>query len=227
MFKGIQDIKLGSKVELIVYDPEDGKIDINFICQIENLINDEKLIITAPIFEAKVYPVRVGSKIEAYIYRKNYIYKLVGEIIDRMVVDNIPLLEMFITGKITKAQRRQFFRWQCNIPVTFTTEQHGEHEGIPDNYINGATKDLSGGGFLAKVDQFVDKDAILKGLLKLSGITEVNFSGKVIKSTRITVDGKESFILNVAFTDIGFAEREKIVAYIFNQQRNLLKKGLR
>ncbi|MHB8064725.1 MAG: flagellar brake domain-containing protein [Ruminiclostridium sp.] len=110
--ENFKDIPIGTKMELSVTDPIEGELNIGFISQIEGYIDENAFRISAPIFEAKVYPIRVNSHIEAYLfYKSNQIYKITGYIENRLIVDDIALLDLRITEKLIRIQRRQFFRF--------------------------------------------------------------------------------------------------------------------
>lgn len=216
-------IPIGAKVEMTVFDPLEGKLDIDFISQIEGAIDDSIIQISAPIFEAKVYPVKVNSKIEAFLYWESHVYKFVGFVADRLVINEIPILSVRMTEKIQRIQRRTFFRFNCSVPVILSEMHEGQEQNIA---IPGLTHDLSGGGMSAVTDKPLKKGSILKGSLQLEDGYSVNFEGKVIRIEKLMTN-EVSYISSLSFINIGYKDREKVVGYIFDQQRKLLKKGLR
>ncbi len=223
MLKGINDIQIGMRLELIVYNEKDEKTEASFICSIEDIVDNNKIVITAPIYEHNVFPVRVDSFVEGYVIKDNYIFKIVGTVSDRMVINDIPLLVITITEKIVKASRRQYFRCKCSSPVFFVEE----NQDLYDNSIqvHTVTKDLSGGGFSAVIDKKLHINTMIKGVLTLNNEIEVSFIGQVIKCIPYIMNSNQS-LLGVSFRDISYKDRERIVAYVFRQQRKLLKKGL-
>ncbi len=222
VLESINDIQIGMRVELTVFE-DNQKIGTLFICSIEDILDNNRIVITAPIYEHNVFPVRVGAYVEAYIIIGNYIYKIIGEVSNRMITNDIPLLVVTITEKIVKASRRQYFRCKCSIPVFFVEE----NQDLYDNSIqvHSVTKDLSGGGFSAVIDNKLPSNSIIKGILTIGDNIEVLFVGQVIKCIPYSLNGNQ-VLMRVSFKDISFKDREKIVAYVFNQQRKLLKKGL-
>jgi len=220
------DVPIGTKVELSVIDPIEGKLNIGFVSQIEGYINADIIRISAPIFEAKVYPVKVNSKIEAYLFFKsNQIYRISGFVYDRLIVDDIALLDVRVTENLQKIQRRQFFRYDCLVPITFYEQQSN---GLEDDFkeISGVIIDLSGGGLSALTDEPLNKDIVIKGRFILDDNLIV-FSPKLIRCYRNIINNELKYVSSISFIDIGYKERERIVEFIFNQQRLLLKKGLR
>lgn len=225
--ENIIDIPIGTKIELSVIDPIEGKLDIGFVSQIEEYIDENAIRISAPILEAKVYPIRVNSHVEAYLfYKSNQIYRTAGYVENRFIVDNIALLDLRVTERLRKIQRRQFFRFSCSVSVVFY-ERHSSELGKDDMGIFGQTIDLSGGGFSALTDVPLCKDTLLKGKLKLDEDNIMDFNGKVIRCEKTVINNTLKYVSSISFIVIGYKERERIVEYIFNLQRLLLKKGHR
>lgn len=220
-----EDIPIGTKIELNVVDPVQGKLNINFISQIENFKDENIIIISAPIFEAKVFPVRVNSKVEAYAYRGDHLNKIVGFIENRLFIDGIAVLEVRVVESIQRIQRRRFFRFDCSVPVVFYEKPEANDQDAIQ--IAGRTLNLSGGGLLAITDKPLTKGLDLPGQIWLGNDTSVEFNGKVIRCASEVINEELKYISSIGFIDIGYKQREMIVGYIFDQQRILLKKGLR
>ncbi len=210
---------------MTVVDPVEGKIDIGFVSQLEGFTDVNIIRISAPIHGAKVYPVRVNSYIEAYLFCKaSQIYRVVGYVTDRLIIDDIALLDVRVKEKPEKIQRRQYYRFDCRVPVCFDLPAADE----PGKYdqISGHTIDISGGGLSAITDKMLTADSVITGSLPLDDY-ELEFKGKVIRCRREIINEELKYISSIGFIDIEYKEREKIVGFIFNQQRELLRKGLR
>jgi c-di-GMP-binding flagellar brake protein YcgR len=225
--ENFRDIPIGTKMELNVTDPIEGKLDIGFVSQIEGIIDENIVRISAPIHEARVYPIRINSRIEAYLfYKSNQIYKVSGYVVDRLIVDDIALLDLKATEKIQKIQRRQFYRFKCSVPVTFDVLQSKDLEEVSEE-IFGHTIDLSGGGLSTLTGKPLWENNYLQGKLELEDGNFIDFNGKVIRCIKKIVNDELKYISSIVFTDIDYKKRERIVGFIFNQQRLLLKKELR
>ncbi len=221
----LKDFSLGTKIEMTVVDPVEGRLDIGFVSQLEGFTDVNIIRISAPVREAKVYPVRVNSYIEAYLFCKaTQIYRIVGYVIDRLIIDDLALLDVRVTEKPEKVQRRQYYRFDCRVPVGFNPPSADE----PGKYdqISGHTVDISGGGLSAITDKMLTADSVVSGSLSLDDY-ELKFEGKVIRCRREIINEELKYISSISFVDIEYKEREKIVGFIFNQQRELLRKGLR
>lgn len=223
--KTFSDLPIGTKIEMTVVDPEDGKLDILFVSQIEGFGEANIMRISAPIYEAKVFPVRVNSHLEAYLFlNQSIIYAVSGVVVDRSNNDGFAILEVNVTKDIKKIQRRQYFRFDCSVPVLFFQPDTGDPDEMEE--IIGKTIDISGGGLSALTENMLESNAILKGYLELDDI-RVGFSGKILRCIRYNKSDEVKYLSSVSFTDIEYKDREKIVGFIFNRQRELLKRGLR
>jgi len=225
--KNLRDIPIGTKIELTVIDPSKGKLDIGFVSQIEDYIDEDVIRIAAPIFEAKVYPIRVRSHIEAYLfYNSNQVYRIAGFVENRLIADDIALIDLRVTEKIQIIQRRQFFRFECSVPIIFYGQQANGLEER-NREIFGDTIDLSGGGLSALTKEPLNEKTQLKGKIQLDDDSLVDFDGEVIRCIKNIINNELKYISSINFIDIDYKKREKIVGFIFNQQRLLLNKGLR
>lgn len=219
------DIPIGTKLELTVTDPMEGKIDIDFISQIEGYTDVNTMRILAPIYEAKIYPVKVNSHIEAYLfYKSNQVFQIKGVVTNRIIIDDIAFLDMRVTENVKRIQRRQYFRFDCSVPVAFYDKPKEEEQQEPEIY--GHTVDLSGGGLSVITEIALVKDKLIGGYIDL-GEYKVNFVGKVLRCNRKIINDELQYISSISFSDMGFKDREKIVGYIFSRQRMLLNKWLR
>jgi c-di-GMP-binding flagellar brake protein YcgR len=223
--QNLRDVPVGTKIELSVTDTIEGKLNIGFVSQIEDYIDESVIRISAPIHEAKVYPVKLNSYIEGYLFLKsNQIYRMVGYVQNRLIIDDIAFLDIVVTEKLRKIQRRQFFRFTCSVPVTFFIQNQNK-PGEELKKISGNTIDLSGGGLSALTNEPLENDIQLKGTLVLDDTNYIDFSAKVIRCTENILKEEKKYVSSIGFIDIDYIDREKVVAFIFDQQRLLLKKS--
>jgi c-di-GMP-binding flagellar brake protein YcgR len=220
MVKSYRELPIGTKIEMTVIDPLKGNIDIGFISQIEDFAEENVLKISAPIFRTEIYPISTNSKIEAFLfYKSSIVYKIVGYVINRTVVDNIALLELKVTEDITRIQRREFFRFECNVPIAIFLDEQA-------NIMQGRTLDISGGGLSCITSKGMQIDSNINGRIYLDD-NALEFSGKVIRSNENIINDSINYISSINFSNLSGKDREKIIAFIFNNQRTLLKRGLK
>ncbi len=221
----LKEFSIGTKIEMTVTDPFDGRLDIGFVSQLEGFTDVNVIRISAPIHEAKVYPVRVNSSIEAYLFcNANQIYMIKGYVTDRLIIDDIAMLDIKVTREPERIQRRQYYRFDCNIPVCFYEPKDDGSDEFDE--IEGYSLDISGGGISAVTDKMLPADRKMAGKILLDDYT-LSFTGKIVRCNKKIINEEIKYVSSVSFVDIEYKEREKIVSFIFSQQRELLKKGLR
>lgn len=221
----LHEFSIGTKIEMTVVDPIEGKLDIGFVSQLEGFVDVNIIRISAPIYESKVYPVRVHSFIEAYLFcAANQIFRVVGYVKDRLIIDDIALLDVRVTEKPERIQRRQFYRFECRIPMDFTLVS-SDKQNTTSEY-SGYTIDVSGGGLSCVTNESINVDSIIQGFMTLDSYS-LEFKGKVVRTRREIINEEVKYISSVSFIDLEHKDREKIISFIFNQQRELLRKGLR
>lgn len=159
------------------------------------------------------------------------LYRAEGFCIGRKKEGNILLNAVALTTETAKFQRREYYRESCNIPVDFKeiTENIEELSNIDmireflagdTETISGTILDISGGGirFSSNVRLKTGVYNIYKfDILNKGEPEEILVVGYVIASDR--VEGHQAFHNRVQFIFRSDKEREKIISFVFNEQR--------
>lgn len=222
----LSGIKTGTKIELEVFDNNGDKIIPNFTSQMEVVLDEKTAIIAAPIFERAIYPLRLGWHFNAYFRIKNELYKFRGKVTGRGSSDGIAHIRVEILDEIVKIQRREYFRFECYIPIRYRVVSFVETEADENPYKNAVTCDLSGGGCAIKLEEEISLGETVECELDLEENKTVYFQGRVVRSVKRRDDPKYGFELGILFSKIEYRDKEAIIRYIFKQQRKLRKKGL-
>ncbi len=238
---------IGNKIEMHEINTSMRKNNLNdeperiYISQLlEFDEEDEELLsIAMPIYEGKLIPLETGRRFDLYFYAQKGIYACCGEIVNRYKSNNIYVLVVRLTTELKKHQRRQYFRLETNIEVqykVFTKDEEkyyhlmGKISDDMENrpYTAGVSIDISGGGI-----RFVAKEGIEAGSKVLISINPSSNGvecscravAKVISSGKSR--GKENVFENrIEFVDIKDNERERLIKYIFNEERNQRKRRM-
>ena len=149
--------------------------------------------------------------------------------------DNLHVVEIGLESKLIKVQRREYFRLSCSIPATIrcmTVMNEGKDDFKDSDFskeeIECTIIDISGGGIKAYSKQMFEKSSVvlLNFTLKFNnGNKEKSIIGKVVDSFKNAND-ESVFDNRFQFIDVSKSDRDEIVKYIFEQQRNILKKEL-
>lgn len=244
----IEDVlSIGNKIEMHEVNTSmrkkesDDELERVYVSQLlEFDEDDEELVnIAMPIYEGKLIPLETGRKFDLFFYAQKGIYACAGEIVNRYKSNNIYILVVRLTSDLKKHQRRQYFRLETNLEVkykVFTEEDEkyyrlmgkfsDEMEKRP--YSAGVSIDISGGGI-----RFVARDSLKKTdkLLVFLNFPINGIVGTCAAVARVIASnpsrGKDSVFENrIEFIDIKDNEREILIKYIFNEERNQRKRKL-
>lgn len=218
-----KELNIGLKLEIHLFDKDGVKINPTFVSELEWVEKEDLLLIAAPIYEGRLFPVRIGVDIRVSFIKNDGFYEFSAKVIGRENKGNLALLKIQTLSQIQKIQRREFFRFDINIPVNYRVIESINTKS-KDEYIETITRDLSGGGLCMRLKEPIKVDKYLECELFIT--TKVQFIGRVVRLTEYdTMQGPYKYEIGVYFERIDDAMREKIISYIFQEQRRLLKKG--
>ncbi|MCX8130304.1 MAG: flagellar brake protein [Clostridia bacterium] len=229
----LTELTIGNKLELELYDNEGKTIKPTFVSELEWVEDENIAVIAAPIYEGIIYPVPIGTYMEVYFTRKYEdsgrieMYKFRAEVLGRKTIDNIAVLEVEILSEIEKIQRRQFFRFECSIPIKYRQAVSfiSEHnKGI--QYKKTYTRDISGGGLCFVTEEKLEMNKILEIELTLAEDDVRNFFGTIVRVIKLEDTDRHCYEIGILFRKIDNKDREAIIKFIFVEQRKLRKKGL-
>ncbi|AST59011.1 type IV pilus assembly [Thermoanaerobacterium thermosaccharolyticum] len=207
----MENIKPGQKIEISI-----GKSNNKYTSKIDDISADGTLLIEAPMHNGHFVPVRIGAKLNITFFNKNGIYTFDGIVINRFL-GNISFIQLKRITDIEKLQRRQFFRLEKIMEF--------KYKKFDDSEImeKGVIKDISGGGFRAKVKKKLEVGTEIICFLNLDDeFEEIAQKCKVIRCNFFE-DGYE---IAVQYADIEDRLREKIISFIFKEQRKLKRRQI-
>jgi len=213
----LSEFKIGDKLEVLVYkiDVDGNKKVLPLLSQLAD-ITDDLLFISMPLVHGVPYKLKRNSKIRIIIYREEKgIYSFSGEIVS-MVQKNIIMYGVRPISDIEKEQRRFYYRLQIRSKMIIKSLDRDFTETC-------VTKDLSGGGARISCKSEFNKNESLNCFINLVGEI-VNAKGVIVRKEKDF--GDNNIELGIKFTEIQDTDRNKIVSFIFKEQRLLRKKGL-
>lgn len=229
-----EPLKLGNRVEMVFKSRSGDDDTIEYASQILDF-SDEGIMCAMPIYEGHIVPLEKGKRFEGYFYSDNKIYRAMCSVVSRGKEEKLHLVEIKLDSALIRIQRREYYRLSCIMPATLRTVNDIK-EGLDevqdlilneDNY-KCTIVDISGGGIRTFSKRQFEKNEVIyiKFILNFnSGDKEVNILAKVMDSKRNPKD-ESMFESRLQFINISESDREEIVKYVFEQQRNILKKEL-
>ncbi len=230
-----EPLKLGNRVEMVFKSKSKYEDEtIEYASQILDF-DEDGIICAMPIYEGHIVPLQEGKRFEGYFYSDNKIYNARCSVISRGKEEKLHIVKINLDSALIRIQRREYFRLSCIMPATIRTAEDIK-EGLDEiqdlilneDYYKCTIVDISGGGIRALSKRQFEKNEIVffKFTLNFNDADkEMNIRGKVIESFRNSND-ESMFDSRFQFVDVSQADRDEIIKYVFEQQRNILKKEL-
>ncbi len=218
----------------------------SFITRVEDITKDS-VVIGAPYDTEKRFYIylRGGTKVRVSFPKKDAVYQFTSIVQDSRS-GRLPLIVLSKPKELLRFQRREFVRLDDVIPVTYKvaiSEDMNvkykliEKKDIPDidleelegDFLNGFTKNISGNGMLLIVKKDVAKIGnLLEISFRLPGKSKVfKVIGEIVRfANEVKVEYPDEVGVGVKFIKINERDRTEIVRYIFDKQREMIKKGL-
>lgn len=243
-------VSIGDKLELRKLSKSIDKNELLYTSQILDITNDDTMNIAMPIEKGKIIPLSVGDQYQMFVYSGKGLYQCNMVILNRYKDKNIYILTIQITSELEKFQRREFYRLDCVLDITYHSINKIElllSEKIRRNdfaneaqknlcitklselikeYSQGIVTDLSGGGAKFISDKMLEnKSTVLMNFdLQIGSIIkQLQIQGTVISSEKL-LNRAGYYEHRVKFVDILKEEREFIIKFIFEEERRLRKR---
>lgn len=198
---------------MIASKARDGSIR-EYVSQVLEVLGAEKYSIAVPISKGLLVPVMNGTLIDIlYIVEESGMYRFQAKVLSKTKAGNVPSMTIRQTGDLVKDQRRNHFRVSLLLPMQI------RREGLME-VIDCSTKDLSGGGmrFISAVD-FEEGDIVWADFT----LDEERFilRMKIVRKFKSVEPG--TFESAGEFLDITEVERNRIIGFLFQRQRIMMK----
>jgi len=221
-----KDMILGTKLEVTILDYTGKEKRPVYISQLEEILDDGSILVGAPIHEGKIIPLSVGGQVKAYFILPKGFFAFKGEITARQKHNKIFLLKISVLGSIEKIQRREYYRFDCLMPVKIKIVKEAETDTvIEDNpWIDTLIRDISGGGVALLTNEAYHLDDIIELHFDLDG-QAIKTLGKIVRS-KVFEQDTQKFDIGVFFHKMSMKDRDTVIKFIFQRQSKLRQKGL-
>lgn len=222
----MEEIKLtlGSKLELELYDDNGERIKPVLVSQFETLLPNGSMEILAPIHEGRFFTIHRETQMDVIYEENGDLFKFLAVVLEQKVSGNIHLLKIQPRSGAERVQRRTFYRFNCLLDINYRFfDKNADKKEALGEFKKAVTKDLSGGGMLLLLNEKPVTGWFLEGVIKVG--REVRFKGHIVRVIKVEGKGKFNYETGVEFINITNMDRERIISFIFDQQRKLLNKG--
>lgn len=225
----------GSRIELEAIDrvlQADGSYKKKkFESKVVDVLDEDHIEILMPMEQTKLILLPVNGQYDLHFFSPKGLFQCFGKVVNRYKNDNLYLLELEMISDLAKYQRREYYRYTCDIEVQVKpltkeeTDAVDEDRPVPFNedveYMSGRVVDISGGGmrFLSDFEFPVDSYAWLNYKLVIGNNTrEYTHIAKILGS-RPLENRPNTYEHRVIFLNIQNGEREQIIRFIFEEER--------
>lgn len=220
MIKGNDGLSIGRRIALRRLNSKDKK---SYPSQILDILDEEKIVISGPIYKNKIVLVHTEDVLEvSYMLEEKGRYFFNAKVL-RRELRRIYKLELKKISHIKRQQLRRYYRFEVDIPVTkeLVIKIGDERKTVTENC---RTKDISGGGLRLYSNQ---KHEIGDMVLCKFNIDDhqIVSKGKILRIENVDTF-EYDYALGIKFVKIEEIDRDRIIKFIFSKQRLLREKGL-
>lgn len=233
-------IAIGDKVDLQSLNKaslsDDQKLPV-YASRILDIKENNVLQLAMPFHEGKVVPLAVNSRHEICIYAKNGLFKCDIIVVERYKSNNMFYMDVAIYTPLTKVQRREFFRYTYRTTIEYRKvpaelalgkdNNEKETEGQETPWKSAIMMDLSGGGLrlVSPIDEEKDSYIQVRFPIRTTVGTEMLvLYGHILRSLRVE-NNPQLRDLRVEFVHMNPTVQEKIIRFIFEEERRNLSKN--
>lgn len=188
--------------------------------------------VAQPMFGADLVPLPIDEEVVVEWVDAGERFAFPCQVIGRtMQVVPIVMLTLPQPGMVKRHQQRDFVRLDATLPVVYarlpelesTGSTTADEEPQALQYLGSRTLDISGNGAQIVTHQVLPIGSKLVLKLDLQG-EELEIGAEVVRLA--DQQGSNEAWLGVRFTELSERDRERIVRFIFNEQRTRRQKGL-
>lgn len=231
---------IGNKVEIVesraVHSgaDDDSKSPV-LVSQIYDIIDSDHLQIEMPLRGTQLVLLTPNIRYQICVYTPQGLFRSTVQVTDRFKSENRYIANVEVKSAFKRVQRREYFRLEKLFEVEYralteeetdkSTEDILAGESVETEYKAAIALDLSGGGSrLIMNDRFHKDDLIMVHFKMAPEGEEISFVAKVVISAQMKVD-KSQYENRVKFIRVKERHREKLIRYIFEEERKMRFNG--
>ena len=246
---------IGDKIEItpvksaFAYDKDDKK----YVSQMLDFDGGRRAKIAAPVQDGHLVPIRVDDDINMCFFTKAGLYQCRGRVKARQADNKVPMLEVLFVSDPEKVQRRRFYRLECSFELRYrrlsrdevrirqeleranvlgdkddVIRLEKELENVTKNWETANAINLSAGGVRFHLNEQLEVGEPIEIILPLSmkaGMIKMVTMAHVIESWKSNDARSSAEVTRCEFDHLQNRERERIVKYVFEEQRRRMSGG--
>lgn len=216
------NIKSGDIVEISL-KLDDGQYSKSYSSKVETVNNENTVLIQVPFSEGRLIKLPISDKYSMLFLTEDGMFRFDVSINSYTIIDGFRYISCTLLSSGRKIQRRQYFRYDYSID--FKLYQYINNKLAPEKLFDAKLIDIGGGGIkFYSNDQFAIDDYIQSILILNKEF--VILDAKILSVVPIDrTKGNFKYQFRAQFVNADSAEREKIIQFIFNEQRKKLRRS--
>lgn len=187
-----------------------------YASRIEEVLS-ESLIIAAPIRNGQLVHMTNNELLTLRLHLNGVLYSAICRV-EARINRGVPIIKITRPDEVSRVQLRSWVRIELLLPIGYRMA------GYPVDFYSGVTSDLSGGGLMMVTQHPIDLDTLLDLQLNINDDFCLECQARVARCFKDETN-KKRYRIGVRFEQLEDATVEKIIAFIFQKQREGLKKG--
>ncbi len=212
-----EDLKINQLVEI---ELKEGDASEYLPSRIEE-IKEKYLYISMPMRKGALLPMRIGQEIQVMMRHRNSTVGFLTKVVGRRG-GSLPYLIITKPERIVPVnQKREYVRLNISLPVRFRVI---DEEG--SQIQEGVTIDISAGGILLSTQAEVKGGQNIEIEIQLTPKNIFSSHAHIIRVFEKDKKDKNTTRVAIEYDGINEAHRDKIFKFIFEKQREWIKKGI-
>lgn len=220
MRDGTVELSLGHKINIKRIKSKANGV---YPSQILDILDDEIIIVSGPLHKRDIVLLNKDEIVEvSYIIEDKGKYFFRAKVLDR---DNSKIyrLKLKRISDVNRVQLRRFYRLEVDVPVKkeFVIEEDGKRRIIEENC---RSQNISGGGIklYSNYEHKIGDQVLCSFFINNHQIVA---TGKVVRIEEVDIFYYK-YGIGVKFVELNEEDRDRIISFIFQKQRELRNKGL-
>lgn len=212
-------VSVGDKIEITLR--KDASRIVVHMSQIMDIIDESNIVCAMPISAGHLIKLPPGPAYSLLIFTVDGMFRHKANILNSFKDGKVHLMNIKLESEGEKEQRRNHFRLNRNLLIKFsviTDKEDGISAGISlDEMPAGITKDISGGGVRFVTNEKLPDDAVLRCIMIIENQPFIAIAKLMYSVTFKNANYKYQY--RVKFISVIPEEQERLIKYIFNEQR--------
>jgi c-di-GMP-binding flagellar brake protein YcgR len=217
----IDQVKTGDRVYISVGRSLHVDWKQAYISQVEAILEDNRMLIQAPTHMGAIVRLSVNEDCNLCFItgRGKILYN--ARVAENIVEDGLRYVALRLIGSGEKMQLRDFFRFNCSIPIYFYLLDE-EGEPADPGPKSGTVRDIGGGGMRMLSKVFIEPKTMIRAMLQLNNEAILTF-GHILFRDKLE-NAAAPYQYRIKFAAMSKIDQDKIIQFIYNEQRKSLQR---